>query len=354
MTEPYDVVHVGAAVGVAGGGGIASVIASHGTLPYRGATPRFVASNDFGARLFSAHRLPGVVLALGRARASAKVSVIHVHLAGGGSVVREGGIVRLARRMGLPTVVTVHASDLADAAVEQRARLAKVLHAAHVVHALGEAGAGILRDVAGPGLCPAVVANCVAVPACTTDAGANPPRALFAGEQSIRKGLDVLVEAWPAVRATVPDAELVVAGNKRDATLPSLAGLTDLGAVTHDRILGEIERCRVAVLPSRREAQPMFILEAMAAARPVVSTTIAEIPATVVEQRGLVAPEDPEALAGALVSYLSDPDHATTTGRGERARITERHAPAAVAEAFEAVYATAISSAATRTPRRSR
>ena len=336
--ELITVRHFGSRVGVAGGGGVASVIETHASLPYETVRPVFVTTSHLGARLYSAQHVPGAALALAAARRERPRSIVHVHLAGGGSLVREGGIARIARRLRLPTVVTVHASDLADAARDHRARLRAVLGAAHVVHALGESSAAILRDVVGDRCTIVVIPNSVISSAVSTDAGANAPVALFAGEQSLRKGLDVLITAWPRVRAAVPDAQLRVAGNHRDFTVPPTAGVEVIGPVHRWRVAEELQRCRVAVLPSRMETQPMFLLEAMAAARPVVATAIAEIPTTVADHSGLVPPEDPEALARALIGFLADGPRATRSGREERAHIVLVHAPSRIAAAFEGIY----------------
>lgn len=344
--EPTIVRHFGSRVGVAGGGGIASVIATHGELPYRTVRPKFVATSRLGARFWSAQYLPGAVVELLRARTARQPSIVHVHLAGGGSVVREGGLVRLARRLGLATVVTVHASDLADVARGHPRRLVRILRAAHVVHALGHASTDILRTVGGSDLDVAIVPNPVSIPANVTDAGANDPVALFAGEQSLRKGLDVLMQAWPLVRVQVPDATLIVAGNERDFDVPPLDGVRVLGAVPRERVAHELRSARVAVLPSRMETQPMFILEAMAAARPIVATRIAEIPRTVVDQSGVVEPEDVEGLARALTVFLSDPARATTSGTAERAQVVQTHSPLAACRSYEAIYALALERAA--------
>lgn len=345
IRERIIVRHFGSRVGVAGGGGVASVIATHADLPYVVVRPVFVTTSHLGARLYSGQHVPGAVVALARAVRKAPRSVAHVHLAGGGSLVREGGIVRIARRLGVPTVVTVHASDLADAARDHSARLRAVLRAAHVVHALGASSARILHDVGGADLVVVVIPNCVIAPTQVTDAGGNPPVALFAGEQSLRKGLDVLIAAWPSVRAAVPDARLVIAGNERDFSVPPTAGVEVIGPVRREHVADALQHCRVAVLPSRMEAQPMFLLEAMATARPVVATAIAEIPGTLADHTGLVAPDDPEALARALIVFLGDADRATRSGNDERDHVMRTHAPAQIARAFEAAYELALRSA---------
>ena len=256
---------------------------------------------------------------------------------------REGAILRMARLLGLPTVATMHASHMQSMVAEDRARLVGVLRHAHVVHALGPTTASLIADATGCGPDIVVVPNCVTVRPSAGPAGANAPRAVFAGEISLRKGVDVLLAAWAGVRAAVPDAELLVLGKPRDSGLHhELDGVSWGGGVSRERVLAELDRCRVAVLPTRSEAQPMFVLEAMAAGRPVVTTPVAEIPGTVANVAGLITVGDAGALAGALTSYLRDPVRATCTGDAERLRAETCFSTGAVSRQMEAMYDEAI------------
>ncbi|MEQ3549114.1 glycosyltransferase family 4 protein [Pseudonocardia nematodicida] len=323
-------------------GGMASVIASYAELPLEQFDLRFSTTASIGSRFHSAEHLPGATLALLGAAARRPRPVVHVHLAEGGSLLREGSLLRLARALGLPTVATMHAAHLDTVVREDRRRLTGVLRAAHVVHALGPRNAELIAEATGRDDV-VVVPNCVRVrPLCGT-AGDRPPRALFAGEIGTRKGVDVLLAAWPAVRAALPGAELLVLGPRREpALVRELDGVTWGGEVSRERVLAELDRCRVAVLPSRLEAQPMFVLEAMVAGRPVVTTPIAEIPGTVADTAGLVGVGDAGALAAALRTHLRDPGHATRTGLAERERAIARFSTTTVARRVESLYDTAL------------
>lgn len=334
----------GPRVGELGGGGMASVLVTYAELPLERYQVRLTATASLYSRFKSFEYVPVALAALLRAALRRPRPVVHVHLAEGGSLHREGGLLRLARRLGLPTVATLHSSQLEKQVREgvDHALLRTVLNAAHVVHALGSTTAGLMRDILGPTIDVDVLPNFVVVRPEPEPAGERPPRVLFAGEISMRKGVDVLLAAWPLVRTAVPEAELLLLGKHRDVAVPEMVGVRWGGGVPREQVLAELDVCRVAVLPARSEAQPMFILEAMAAARPVVTTPIAEIPSTIADHEGLVPVEDVEALAATLVAYLTDDARATSSGRSGRARVQSGYSTTAMASHVETMYDKAV------------
>jgi glycosyltransferase involved in cell wall biosynthesis len=123
--------------------------------------------------------------------------------------------------------------------------------------------------------------------------------------------------------------ELIVAGTGEAAAhLQSLSGdlLPAAGRVMWVGTMSTpafFERVDLVVVPSRSDALPLVLLQAMAYGRPVVATAVGGIPeaASHPDEVLLVEPDDPPALAGALTRTLSDPETALRRCRAARRRI---------------------------------
>jgi glycosyltransferase involved in cell wall biosynthesis len=236
-------------------------------------------------------------------------SIVHLHVSQGGSLLRKGLLARVARCRGLAVHATVHGSRIAEH-VARRPRLVRwCLRPMSSVAALTEEVAALL-----PVTSPLVIPNAVHVPDQIPPAAAT-SFVLFAGEVGTRKGVDVLLQAWPSVVAAVPGALLLLAGPLADISrsrCEAAPGVRVLGPVPHHHVQSLLRQAAVAVLPSRAEGMPMFVLEAMAAGVPVVATAL---PGTRRLLGGSPLSEDllvpvgaVEELAEALIRLLADAD----------------------------------------------
>jgi glycosyltransferase involved in cell wall biosynthesis len=160
---------------------------------------------------------------------------------------------------------------------------------------------------------------------------------LVVGRLRIRKGVDVLLAALPELLRRHPRARLLVAGDgeHRPALVRAAADLalgeavTFLGRAGAPRVRGLLQSAAALVVPSIYEGMPLVVLEAMAAAVPVVASRVSGIPEVVEDgcTGWLVAPEDPVSLAAALDAVLADPDEARRRGAAGRQRLEERFRP---------------------------
>jgi glycosyltransferase involved in cell wall biosynthesis len=150
------------------------------------------------------------------------------------------------------------------------------------------------------------------------------------------KGVDIFVEMAAEVLRRVPGAQFVHIGPveagmeryardcvDRAAALGLGQRLEFRGAhPAPEHVLNEFD---VFVMPSRTEGLPFALLEAMAAARPVVATQVGGMP-EVLDGCGVLVPDGSvELLAAAVVDLLQHPDQAAQMGRQARARVAERY-----------------------------
>ncbi|HYV86926.1 MAG TPA: glycosyltransferase [Patescibacteria group bacterium] len=166
------------------------------------------------------------------------------------------------------------------------------------------------------------------------------------GRLAAQKGQRDLVRALPSIRAAVPGARLVIAGDgplrgelEEEARRAGVAGEVHFLGHRNDVpvILSALD---LFVLPSLWEGLPLALLEAMSMSLPVVATRAVGIEETVSDGvEGLLVPcGDPDALARAAARVLGDHHLALGFGTAGRRRVVARHSLAAVADRIDALY----------------
>ena len=158
------------------------------------------------------------------------------------------------------------------------------------------------------------------------------------------KGIDRLLVAWPAVKAAVPSALLVIAGDgsARAALVRQAEHLSGVRFIGEQRDpLPFLQAADCFTLPSYTEGLPISLLEAMATGVPCVVSAIGGISDAVDEKVGtLVPPGDTARLAEALVQILRlDSDAQAKLGAAARERVLERYTLEENAAALDRVYA---------------
>ena len=131
----------------------------------------------------------------------------------------------------------------------------------------------------------------------------------------LQKGFEYLLEAFAGISSSHPETRLVIVGEGPDE--PAIASMVDrlnlrsktVFAGQRGDMANVYAACDIFVLPSLNEGLPMTVLEAMAAARPVIATNVGAIPTVVRngETGLLVEPRDVAGLKAALGLLLDDP-----------------------------------------------
>jgi glycosyltransferase involved in cell wall biosynthesis len=140
-------------------------------------------------------------------------------------------------------------------------------------------------------------------------------RFLFVGEGPRR---DLITEE---LRRTHMESFFLMTGHRDD--LPEILAITDLGVVS-----------------SQAEGVPQFLLQTMAMAKPMVATRVGGIPEIIEDGVNglLIPPEDPQALAGAVLKLLDDQAYADRLGKKAQELIGEKYTAGQMAEQVYQVY----------------
>ncbi|QGY02889.1 glycosyltransferase family 4 protein [Methylobacterium mesophilicum SR1.6/6] len=135
---------------------------------------------------------------------------------------------------------------------------------------------------------------------------------LYVGELREAKGLPYLLEALVQLRAEGRALRLLMVGSGPDAEIlrqtVERLGLADAVAFEPPQAIRSVlARGRILVVPSLAESLPYVVLEAAAAAQPLVATRVGGIPEIFGPAAGdLVPAREPEALASGIRRILDD------------------------------------------------
>ncbi len=108
-----------------------------------------------------------------------------------------------------------------------------------------------------------------------------------------------------------------------------------------EAVARELSRSRLAVLPSRAEALPMVLLEAMAVGVPVVATRVGGIEDFVGAAATYVPVGDSRALAASIITLLQKPDALASAGEAGFIRVRDLCREEVVFDRVKHIYASA-------------
>lgn len=270
------------------------------------------------------------------ARRCARSGARHAHAHFG---TNAATVAMLSHAMGGPAYsFTVHGPEEFDA--PRALSLAEKIHRAAFVVAISSYGRSQLCRLVAHDLWDRIkIVHCGIEPAHFANPAPLPDAALHLvaiGRFVEQKGQMALIPALAAALPDVPDLHLTLVGDGplRGALEAGIAS-ADLGA--HVTLAGWLDeagvRDRLAqahglIMPSFAEGLPMVVMEAMAAARPVIATHIAGTPELVQEGvTGWLVPAGDSAVLAEAIRQMAATPHAALAemGRAGRARVLARH-----------------------------
>jgi glycosyltransferase involved in cell wall biosynthesis len=280
--------------------------------------------------------------------------VLHTHL---GYADFLGGIA--GRSLGLPVVSTVHGTDWGgDLRARTKDRLMALArrHCAERVIAVSAAAREVYlrtgwdrperlvtvhNGIAGPGSAVSRDSARAAL-----GLGADDQVLMMISRLRPEKAHDVAIAALERLTGDFPRTRLVIVGNgpeeERIAALAAPLGDRVVMAGYHEEVFSVLPAADVLLHPSRHEAFPTTLLEALAAGVPVIASDVGGIPEIVRDgETGLLiaAPPDPEVLSAAVAGLLGDTGRRAAMAERGRATFAEAYSAAAWAERLAALYA---------------
>jgi colanic acid/amylovoran biosynthesis glycosyltransferase len=250
---------------------------------------------------------------------SQAVGHVHAHMANTPASIA----MYAARHLGVPFSFTGHANDLFVHRVLLPEKLERCSFVACISHWHREFYRrwSSVEDRRSPTIRCGVDTNSVA-PRPTLDAPSGPLRILSVGRLVPKKGMDTLIRAVAELDGSASVQCAIVGDGPEKERLGNLAAsletnsrITFLGPRPHEDVLKLVHECDVFVLACRRDAVsgdqdgiPVSLMEAMAAQRCVVTTSLTPVDELVIADRtGIcVPPDDHAALAAALRRLAQD------------------------------------------------
>ena len=177
-----------------------------------------------------------------------------------------------------------------------------------------------------------VIPNGVLIPE-HAEAGGREHRIVFVGRHDPRKGMPVLLRAWPEIhrrtgaRLRIVGADPLMVRLALSRTGIDAEGIDSLGFLSQDDLTEELESAKALVAPSLGgESFGMVLTRAFACATPVVSSDISGYRDVMTDETGvLVPPGEPDALAEAVVELLEDEPRRERYGAAARRLAQERY-----------------------------
>ncbi|MGD1275956.1 MAG: glycosyltransferase [Tepidisphaeraceae bacterium] len=274
---------------------------------------------------------------------------------------------KIARRLGVPYIVSIHGMlddwSMAQKHLKKRLflmiggrrflrRAARIHYSAAAERDQAQKWVGgsqpivlpLLVDLAPFQILPGEGPARTRFPALNVDE----PKLLFLSRLHEKKGADVLIEAAALLRDSGRTFKVFIAGSGAPAYQMQLQQRIDrlglggevafLGMVSGVEKISLYEAADLFILPTRQENFGMVLIEALAAATPVVTTRETDIWQEIQSAGGTIVDNTPQALCTALTRLLDDPGLLTALGERGRQWVLKHFEANSLAAGYETMY----------------
>ncbi len=325
-------------------GGIASVLQS-----YKDNFPTFnyLPTNSPHGTIPGLFVLLGTLIRLVFIRLFTDIKIVHIHGASGKSWIRKSFIIKLAKALGFKVIWHCHAAQMKEYTTSYGLdKIRKVLVKCDNIVVLSQSWYDYFKEIYKLDNVT-IINNIVSKPDNVANKFDGVVKLLFLGQIGQRKGCYDMLKAIKAAKDTFAGKlKLYVGGNGEVKNFTGLIrdyGCDDIieyvGWVDGEKKQRLLSDCNIIILPSYNEGLPISILEGMAHAMPIISTTVGGIPEIVKTGYNgvLVKPGDVQQLTQAIKRYIDRPDLIKTEGENS-AIIVKEYFPESVMRQLIAMY----------------
>lgn len=260
--------------------------------------------------------------------------VYHIHAASGTSFWRKRRYIKALGERADKVILHIHGGGFIDfwdrCTLSQKECISSTFAAVGKVVVLSSEWIDLFRDRK---ICKEdkliALPNAVAIPECD-DIDYRGNKVLYLGRLDDNKSPDTLIRAAQLVLRKHPDARFTFAGDGDLSEYESLASTLGvahacsfLGWVSGDELANQIRSSSIYCLPSKKEAMPMSLLEAMSYGLAAVATNQGSVPSVIKDNvtGRIMNVGDDNGLANILISLMDSPETRQRLGKSGRAYI---------------------------------
>lgn len=331
---------------IKGRGGITSVLAS-----YEKMIPNFhyISSNSRKGTMMGVFALMKLMLLLPYFCYLKDIKIVHIHGASRKSFVRKSIIIRFAKLMRRKVIFHCHGGEFKSYVAEAgESKVLNVLSKCDAIVVLSQKWVDYFKGDLG--LKNVFVINNIVEPAQLFDENLKPTKELkllFLGAICDNKGIFDLLDVIATNKAEfIGRIKLYIGGNGEVERLQSVISQKQLAEIVEyvGWVTGEdknrlLKDCDIVMLPSYIEGLPITLLEAMAYAKPSITTNVGGIPEVIESSKNgvIITPGDKKALYEAIRLFMDNPQLIAEYGNDGLNRVKDYY-PQSVKNQLENMY----------------